>query len=35
MEANEENKASYTSDPVLIIGVMGRKLVYSGSSTVG
>jgi len=28
MEANEENKASYTSDPVLIIGVMGRKIGF-------
>lgn len=26
LEANEENKASYTSDPVLVIGVMGRKI---------
>jgi len=25
LEANEENKASFTSDPVLVIGVMGRK----------
>lgn len=28
VEANEENKASYTSDPVLIIGVMGRKIGF-------
>jgi len=28
LEANEENKASYTSDPVLIIGVMGRKIGF-------
>ena len=28
MEANEENKASYTSDPVLVIGVMGRKIGF-------
>jgi 6-phosphofructokinase 1 len=27
-EANEENKASYTSDPVLVIGVMGRKIGF-------
>ena len=26
MEANEENKASYTSDDALVIGVMGRKI---------
>lgn len=25
LEANEENKASYTSDPVLVIGLMGRN----------
>ena len=28
LEANEENKASYTSDPVLVIGVMGRKIGF-------
>ena len=28
LEANEENKASYTSDPVLAIGVMGRKIGF-------
>lgn len=28
IEANEENKASYTSDPVLVIGVMGRKIGF-------
>ncbi|MCD6238095.1 MAG: diphosphate--fructose-6-phosphate 1-phosphotransferase [Thermotogae bacterium] len=28
MEANEENKASFTSDPVLVIGVMGRKIGF-------
>jgi len=28
LEANEENKASYTSDPVLVIGVMGRKVGF-------
>jgi len=28
LEANEENKASYSSDPVLIIGVMGRKIGF-------
>jgi len=28
LEANEENKASYTSDLVLIIGVMGRKIGF-------
>lgn len=28
VEANEENKASYTSDPVLVIGVMGRKIGF-------
>jgi 6-phosphofructokinase 1 len=27
-EANEENKASYTNDPVLVIGVMGRKIGF-------
>ncbi len=28
LEATEENKASYTSDPVLVIGVMGRKIGF-------
>jgi len=28
LEANEENKASYTSDPVLVIGVMGRRIGF-------
>jgi len=28
LEANEENKASYTSDPVLAITVMGRKIGF-------
>lgn len=28
LEANEENKASYTSGPVLVIGVMGRKIGF-------
>jgi len=28
LEANEENKASHTSDPVLVIGVMGRKIGF-------
>ncbi|MCK4244402.1 MAG: diphosphate--fructose-6-phosphate 1-phosphotransferase [Candidatus Omnitrophica bacterium] len=28
LEADEENKASYTSDPVLVIGVMGRKIGF-------
>ena len=28
LEVNEENKASYTSDPVLVIGVMGRKIGF-------
>ena len=32
LEANEENKASYTSDPVLIIGVMGRKIGFIPAS---
>jgi len=32
LEANEENKASYTSDPVLVIGVMGRKIGFIGAS---
>jgi len=28
LEANEENKASWTSDPVLAIGVMGRNIGF-------
>lgn len=28
LEANQENMASYTSDPVLVIGVMGRKIGF-------
>ena len=28
LEANEENKASFTSDPVLVITVMGRKIGF-------
>ena len=32
LEANEENKASYTSDPVLVIGVMGRKIGFIAAS---
>ncbi|HCG76933.1 MAG: 6-phosphofructokinase [bacterium (Candidatus Ratteibacteria) CG_4_10_14_3_um_filter_41_18] len=32
LEANEENKASYTSDPVLVIGVMGRKIGFIPAS---
>lgn len=28
LEANQENMASFTSDPVLIIGVMGRKIGF-------
>jgi ATP-dependent phosphofructokinase / diphosphate-dependent phosphofructokinase len=28
LEANEENQASYTSDPVLVITVMGRKIGF-------
>lgn len=28
LEADEENKASYTSDPVLVITVMGRKIGF-------
>ncbi|MHC2995583.1 MAG: diphosphate--fructose-6-phosphate 1-phosphotransferase [Candidatus Atribacteria bacterium] len=28
LEVNEETKASYTSDPVLVIGVMGRKIGF-------
>ncbi len=32
LEANEENKASYTSDPVLVIGVMGRKMGFITAS---
>jgi len=33
LEANEENKASYTSDPVLVIGVMGRKIGFIPAAT--
>ncbi len=32
LEANQENKASYTSDPVLVIGVMGRKIGFIAAS---
>lgn len=32
IEANQENKASYTSDPVLIITVMGRKIGFIPAS---
>lgn len=32
LEANQENMASYTSDPVLIIGVMGRKIGFIPAS---
>ncbi len=32
LQANQENKASYTSDPVLIIGVMGRKIGFIAAS---
>lgn len=32
LEANQENKASYTSDPVLVIGVMGRKMGFITAS---
>lgn len=32
LEANEENKASWTSDPVLVIGVMGRKIGFIPAS---
>ena len=32
LEANEENKASHTSDPVLVIGVMGRKIGFIAAS---
>jgi len=32
IEANEENKASWTSDPVLVIGVMGRKIGFIAAS---
>lgn len=32
LEANEENKASYTSDPVMVIGVMGRKIGFIPAS---
>ncbi|MES0341559.1 MAG: diphosphate--fructose-6-phosphate 1-phosphotransferase, partial [Candidatus Humimicrobiaceae bacterium] len=28
LEADQENMASYTSDPVLVIGVMGRKIGF-------
>jgi len=28
LEANQENMASHTSDPVLVIGVMGRKIGF-------
>ncbi|HEY4696031.1 MAG TPA: diphosphate--fructose-6-phosphate 1-phosphotransferase [Candidatus Hydromicrobium sp.] len=32
IEANQENMASYTSDPVLAIGVMGRKIGFIPAS---
>jgi len=32
LEANQENMASYTSDPVLVIGVMGRKIGFIPAS---
>lgn len=32
LEANEENKASYTSDPVLVISAMGRKIGFIAAS---
>jgi len=32
LEANQENMASYTSDPVIIIGVMGRKIGFIPAS---
>ena len=32
MEANEENRASYTSDPVLIMQAMGRKIGFITAS---
>jgi len=32
LEANQENSASYTSDPVLVIGVMGRKIGFIPAS---
>lgn len=32
LEANQENLASYTSDPVLVIGVMGRKIGFIPAS---
>ncbi len=32
LEANEENKASYTSDPVLVISAMGRKIGFITAS---
>lgn len=31
LEANEENKASYTSDPVLVIGVLGRRAGFTAA----
>jgi len=32
LEANEENRASYTSDPVLVISSMGRKIGFITAS---
>ena len=32
LEANEENKASYTSDPVLVMQAMGRKIGFITAS---
>ena len=32
LEANQENMASYTSDPVIVIGVMGRKIGFIPAS---
>ena len=32
LEANEENKASYTSDPVLVLQAMGRKVGFITAS---
>ncbi len=32
LEANQENKASYTSDPVLVISSMGRKIGFITAS---
>src|SRR3972149_5397082 len=32
MEANQENMASFTSDPVLVIAVMGRKIGFISAS---